>query len=338
MRPEIIYMDKRIRISKRPVDSVRTAKEVLEIESSAIRNLIKSIGKDFRDAVDMILDSSGRVVVTGMGKPGVIGQKISATLASTGTASLFMHPAEAIHGDLGRVKKDDVIIALSNSGETEEITKLLPIIKKIGAKLISFTGNMRSTLARNSDVVLFVGVKKEACPLGLAPTASTTAMLAMGDALSIALLKHNGFKVEDFAFYHPGGSLGKKLWLKVEDVMRKGPSHTIVNEDTNVRKVLYAITRARAGSATVVDKHGRLVGIFTDGDLRRHLEKDPGIAMRMIKEVMTAGPTSIVRGKMAVEALRILQEKKIDEIPVVDEKYRPVGLVDVQDLLKAGLV
>jgi len=319
-------------------DWIKTAKEVLSIESQAIKGLGQNMGREFEKAVSIILDSRGRVVVTGMGKPGIVARKISATLSSTGTASLFLHPAEAIHGDLGRVKKDDVIIALSNSGETDEIKKLLPIIKKIGAKLISFTGNRNSTLAKNSEVVLYVGVKKEACPLGLAPTASTTAMLAMGDALSVVLLKAKGFKVEDFAFYHPGGTLGKKLWLKVEDIMRKGPNHSVLKEDTTVSKALYAITRSRAGSATVVDKKGKLVGIFTDGDLRRHLKKDTDLISRKLKDVMTKGPATIKRGKMAVEALRLLQEKRIDEIPVVDNYGRPVGLIDVQDLLKSGLV
>lgn len=317
---------------------IKIAKEVLKIESEAIKRLIWSVGVEFDKAVAMILACQGRVVVTGMGKPGIVGQKISATLSSTGTASLFLHSAEAIHGDLGRVKKDDVIIVLSNSGETDEIKKLLPIIKKIGAKLISFTGNRNSTLAKNSDVVLYVGVEKEACPLGLAPTASTTATLAMGDALSVALLKSKGFRVEDFAFYHPGGTLGKKLWLKVEDVMRKGRTHPVVRQDSSLKKVLYAVTRARAGSATVVDRKGRLAGIFTDGDLRRHLEIDPAVVTRKVKDVMTKNPITITRGRMAVEALRILQDKKIDEIPVVDKNRRPIGLVDVQDLLKAGLV
>lgn len=325
---------KKFRISNR----VRLAREVLKIEAEAIRRLIRRIGVEFEEAVDMILSCRGRVVVTGMGKPGIVGQKISATLSSTGTASLFLHSAEAVHGDLGRVRKDDIIIALSNSGETEEIKELLPIIKKIGARLISFTGNKNSTLARNSDIVLNVGVEKEACPLGLVPTASTTAMLAMGDALSITLLKSKGFRVEDFAFYHPGGSLGKKLWLKVEDVMRKGKAYPVLKENTSLKKVLYAITRARTGSATMVDRKGRLSGIFTDGDLRRHLEADPAVVTRKVKEVMTRNPVTITKGKMAVEALRILQDKKIDEIPVVDAGRRPIGLVDVQDLLRAGLV
>ncbi|MFH1868164.1 MAG: KpsF/GutQ family sugar-phosphate isomerase [Candidatus Omnitrophota bacterium] len=317
---------------------IKTAKEVLKIESDAIKNLICTIGPDFKKAVDTIFSCRGIVVITGMGKPGIIGQKISATLSSTGTASIFLHPAEAIHGDLGRVRKDDVIIALSNSGETDEIKRLLPVIKKIGSKLISFTGNMSSTLAKNSDIALYAGVEKEACPLGLAPTASTTAMLAIGDALSIALLKSKGFKVEDFAFYHPGGVLGKKLWLRVEDVMRKGVAYTIAREDDMVKRVLYAITKARAGSATIVDKNGKLAGIFTDGDLRRNLERDTAVVSKKVKDVMTKNPTAIMKGKMAVEALRILQDKKIDEIPVVDKNRRPIGLIDVQDLLRAGLV
>jgi len=314
------------------------AKDVLKIESDSIKNLIKTIGKDFDKAVTLLMQTKGRVVVTGMGKPGIIAQKISATLSSTGTASLYLHPAEAIHGDLGRVTKDDIILALSNSGETDEVKKLLPIIRKIGAKLIAFTGNRSSTLARHSDIFLYTGVKKEACPLGLAPTASTTAMLAMGDALSVALLKAKGFKVEDFAFYHPGGSLGKKLWLRVEDLMRRDNACAVVKSDTPIRQVLYAITKARAGSATVVDKKGKLIGIFTDGDLRRHIEKDGLVVSKKVSDFMTKCPTTIEAGKMAVEALRILQRKRIDEIPVVDKDQKPIGILDVQDLLKAGLI
>ncbi len=324
-------------ISEKP-DSIKIARRVLQIEAKAVKSLIPRVGRNFAKVVDLILSSPGRVIITGMGKPGIIGQKISATLSSTGTASLFLHPAEAIHGDLGRVKCDDVIIALSNSGETDEIVKLIPIIKKLGASLIGIIGKKNSTLAKNSDLILNVGVEKEACPLGLAPTASTTAMLAMGDALSIALLKAKGFRVEDFAFYHPGGTLGKKLWLKVEDVMRKDTAFTLARQDTPLKKVLYAITRARAGSATIVDKRGKLVGIFTDGDLRRHLEKDPSIIAKQVKDLMTKNPEVIKKGRMAVEVLNILRKKKIDEIPVVDKNYKPVGLVDIQDLLKAGLI
>jgi arabinose-5-phosphate isomerase len=316
----------------------KRAKQVLRIESEAIKGLIPRIDSRFKKAVDIIYACKGRVVVTGMGKPGLIGQKISATLSSLGTPSLFMHPAEAIHGDLGRVTKDDVVIAISNSGETEEITKLLPLIKKIGAKLIAFSGNKRSTVAKHSDIVLDVSVKKEACSLGLAPTSSTTATLAMGDALAIALLDKKGFRVQDFAFYHPGGALGKRLLLKVEDLMRKGRNNPIVTEDALIKDVLLKITNARAGSASVVDKKGKLSGIFTDGDLRRHLETDPDLSRRAVGKVMTKKPTVIKKGSLAAEAFKVLKDKKIDEIPIVDDRGRPVGLLDVQDLLKAGLV
>jgi len=320
------------------MSSIKIAKEVLNIESEAVKALISRLDENFDRAVEAIYRTTGRVVVMGMGKPGLVGQKISATLASTGTPSLSLHPAEAVHGDLGKVIKEDIVIAISNSGETDEVLRVLPMIKKIGARLIAFTGNTKSTLAKHSDIILDVGVKKEACPMNLAPTASTTATLAMGDALAVALIKRRGFKESDYAFFHPGGSLGKKLLLKVEDIMRKGLENPIVDEDTPVKDVLIKITGVRAGSASVVDKKGKLIGIFTDGDLRRHLESDENIAMRKIKDVMTPSPKSITKEKLAAEALRILKENRIDEIPVVDEKNKPVGLIDVQDLLKAGLV
>ncbi len=317
---------------------MKRAKEVLRIEADAVSSLIKRVDANFEKAVRLMLACKGKVVVTGMGKPGFISAKISATLSSTGTPSLYLHPADAIHGDLGRVTKDDVVLAISNSGETEEIMRLLPTLRKIGAKLIAMVGNTESSLARYSDVVLNVAVKREACPLNLAPTASTTAMLAFGDALAIALLDRRGFKEEDFAFYHPGGSLGKRLILKVGDIMRKGKANPVVKEDEKVKTVLLKITEARAGSAGVVNKKGVLVGIFTDGDLRRHLGKDAALPLRQVREVMTRSPITISKEMLAADAFRILREKKIDEIPVVDGKRRPIGLVDVQDLLKAGLV
>lgn len=316
----------------------KKAREVLDIEAKAVASLKKRVNKEFGRIVDFISKIKGKVIVTGMGKPGFIAQKISATLSSTGSPSLYLHPAEALHGDLGRVTKDDCIVAFSNSGETEEMVKLLPIIKKIGVRLISFVGNTNSTLAKNSDFIVDTSVKKEACSLGLAPTASTTAMLAMGDALAVALLDKKGFREKDFALYHPGGILGKRLLLKVEDIMRKGSENPVVREDTKVKKVLLIITRSRAGSASVVDKKGRLTGIFTDGDLRRHLDKDPHITNRKIKDVMTKNPTVIKKDRLAAEAFRILKQKKIDEVPVIDGNNRPIGLLDVQDLLKAGLV
>lgn len=317
---------------------LRRAKQVLDIEARSIVNLKKGINQDFKKAVQLILRSKGRVVVSGMGKTGIIAQKFSATLSSTGTPSLFLHMVEAIHGDLGRVTSSDVVIIISNSGSSEEMKQLLPFLKKIGSKIIALTGNTKSMLSKYSDVVLDVSVKKEACPLGLAPTASTTATLAMCDAISICLLELKGFKEKDFAFFHPGGLLGKKLLLEVKDIMRTGFSNPVVNENRKVSEVLVEITEARAGSATIVDKKGKLAGIFTDGDLRRHLEQDPNLTQRSVKEAMTKNPVTVTADMLAVEAMRILQEKKIDEVPVVDRRRHPIGLLDVQDLLKAGLV
>lgn len=318
--------------------SKNIAKDVLKIERDALTVLIGRIGPDFDRIINAICKTRGRIIVTGMGKPGFIAQKISATMSSTGTPSLYLHPAEALHGDLGRVTKEDMIIALSNSGETEEIVKLLPIIKKIGAKLIAVTGNVRSTLGRFADHSIDVSVKREACSLGLAPTTSTTAMLAMGDAIAVALLEKKGFKEKDFALFHPGGILGKRLILTVSDIMRKANANPVVGENTPVKRVLVAITNARAGSASVVDAKGRLVGIFTDGDLRRHVERDERLIDRKVKDVMTKNPTTITKDRLAAEAFDILRSKRIDELPVVDEFNRPIGLLDVQDLLKAGLV
>ncbi len=315
----------------------KIAKQVLRIEAKAIIDLMPRINKNFDHAVDLLAGCKGRVVITGMGKPGLIGLKISATMASLGIPSLFLHPGEAVHGDLGRVTKEDIVIAISNSGQTEEMTKLLPIIKKIGVKLIGFTGNIKSVLAQYSDIVLNVGVKKEACPFNLAPTASTTATLAMGDALAVAVLEKKGFKIEDYAFYHPGGSLGKKL-LTVKDLMRKGTQNPIVLQSSKIKTVLFHITKSRAGCATVVNKSKKVVGIFTDGDLRRHIESGVDILSCEVSKVMTKKPTTIYKNKLAVEALKVLKEKRIDEIPVVDEKKHPVGLLNVQDLLKAGIV
>ena len=317
---------------------IKRAKEVFRLEAEAVRALANKLDHNFVKAVEAISGCKGRVVVSGMGKAGIIGQKISATLASLGSPSIWLHSAEAAHGDLGRVTKDDIVIALSNSGETEETKNLIPLLKKIGAKIIAITGNKNSNLAKHSDLVLDVSVRKEACTLGLAPTSSTTAMLAMGDALAVCVVEKKGFKEKDFALFHPGGSLGKKLLLKVEDIMRKGEANPVVNEDKKISEVLFKITKARAGSASIINKRGILVGIFTDGDLRRHLEYDANLSKRKVKEVMTRNPAAISPEKLAVEALRILEEKKIDELPVVDKDRRPVGMLDVQDLLRAGLV
>jgi len=320
------------------MNAIKRAREVFDIEAAAIKNLKLRIGVEFLKALSLLLKTKGRVVVSGMGKTGIIAQKFSATLASTGTPSLFLHSAEAVHGDLGKVTSDDIVVIISNSGTSEELKQLLPLLKKIGSKIIALTGNIQSILAKYSDVVLDISVKKEACPLGLAPTASTTATLAMTDALAVCLLELKGFKEKDFAFFHPGGLLGKKLLLKVEDIMRTGKANPVVNEEKSVSAVLLKITEARAGSATVVDKSGKLKGIFTDGDLRRHLKIGENLTKRKIKDVMTKNPTVVGKDMLAAEAIHILQEKKIDEVPVVDINRRPIGLLDVQDLLKAGLV
>jgi arabinose-5-phosphate isomerase len=316
--------------------SVQRAKEVLRIEAEAIRRLIPRVGRSFEAAVDLLVGCKGRVVVTGMGKAGIIGQKLSATLSSTGTPSHWVHPAEAIHGDLGRVTKHDVLVALSNSGETEELTRLLPVAKRIGSGLIALTGNPRSTLARHSDVVLDVGVTQEACSLNLAPTSSTTAMLAMGDALAVVVAERKGFRERDFALLHPGGQLGRRLLLRVRDLMRTREANPVVRQTARVKDVLLAITKARAGCASIVDQRGRLCGIFTDGDLRRHLDSRVDLTQQPVHEVMTRNPKTIGADRLAAEALRLLREHRIDELVVVDGRRRPVGLLDVQDLLKAG--
>ncbi|PIQ85690.1 MAG: KpsF/GutQ family sugar-phosphate isomerase [Candidatus Omnitrophica bacterium CG11_big_fil_rev_8_21_14_0_20_45_26] len=317
---------------------IQLGKQVLRSEARAIQSLISHVNRDFEKAVDLIKRCEDRVIITGMGKPGIIGRKIAATLASTGTPSLFLHPAEAVHGDLGMVTKEDVIVAISNSGETEEVTRLLSVIKKIGARLIAMTGNLKSTLARHADVVLNVQIDREACPWNLAPTASTTAALAMGDALAVCAAKRRGFKESDFALFHPGGSLGKKL-LRVKDIMRKGKSHPVVKPETTIQKALFAITAARAGSCSIADEKGRLLAIFTDGDLRRHIdERGLKILQEPVLKYATRKPTVIQEDHLAAEALQRLRDKKIDELPVVNRSGKAVGLLDVQDLLKAGFL
>jgi arabinose-5-phosphate isomerase len=316
--------------------SLKRARQVLRIEADAIRRLIPRVGRAFEQAVARLVACKGRVVVTGMGKAGIIAQKLSATLASTGTPSLWIHPGDAIHGDLGRVTKQDCVIVLSNSGETEELTRLLPVIKQIGAPLIALTGNVRSHLATHSDVVLDVSVKQEACSLNLAPTASTTAMLAMADALAVVVAEQRGFKERDFALFHPGGQLGRRLLLRVRDLMRTGRANPVIRQTATVQDALLAITKARAGCASVVDGRGRLAGIFTDGDLRRSMHRGGTVMQARLAEVMTAHPKTIGPDRLAAEALALLREYKIDELVVIDAAKRPVGLLDVQDLLKAG--
>ncbi|MBM7622933.1 KpsF/GutQ family sugar-phosphate isomerase [Sporohalobacter salinus] len=313
------------------------AQRVLDIEKKAIEDLSDSINGTFVELVELILNCSGRVVMTGMGKSGLIAKKLAATFSSTGTPSFFLHPGEAVHGDLGMVTAKDIVIALSNSGETTEVIQIMPVIKRIGAKIVALTGNVDSTLADNADYFLDTSVEQEACPLDLAPTASTTATLALGDALAISLLEARGFEPEDFALYHPGGSLGKRLLLKVEDVMHVRERNPIVTEDKPLKETLFTMTSTQMGAANIVDKAGKLVGVITDGDVRRKLEKSPDLLQLPAKEVMTVDPVTITADKLAVEAVKIMQDKEINDLPVVNETKEPIGMVNFQDLLKAGV-
>ena len=315
------------------------AKRVIRVEAEALQALMDRINGEFERAVAMILSSKGRVVVTGMGKSGLIGQKIASTMASTGTPAFFLHPAEGIHGDLGMIMKGDVVIAVSNSGETEELLRILPVIKRLGAMLIAMTGNAASTLARVGDVVLDISVKEEACPLGLAPTASTTATLAMGDALAVALLVTRGFSAEDFALFHPGGSLGKKLLLTVADFMHSGDAIPLVEDVIPMREALFVITAKKLGVTGVTDSDGRLLGIITDGDLRRALERGSDIINQPAGALMTRNPKRIRSTDLAAKALQRMEEFSITTLFVFDDELsdRPVGVIHLHDLLKAGL-
>lgn len=315
------------------------AKRVIRVEAEALLALAESLDGEFSKAVSMILAANGRVVVTGMGKSGIICQKIASTLSSTGTPAFFLHPAEGIHGDLGMIMKGDVVVAVSNSGETEEVVRILPVIKRIGAQLISMSGNSASTLAKAADVFLEIAVKEEACPLGLAPTASTTATLAMGDALAVALLVERGFKAEDFALFHPGGALGKKLILSVQDLMHTGDAVPLVSEDVLMREALFVITSRGLGITGVVDSRGCLVGVITDGDLRRALERGVDILNVTAGDLMTGNPKRIVAEELAAKALQRMEEHSITSLFVFREiaDEQPVGIIHLHDLLKAGL-
>lgn len=321
-------------------DILQTAKKVLKIEADAVLALIDRIGQPFADAVAMILRCEGRVVISGMGKSGLICQKIAATMASTGTPALFLHPAEGIHGDLGMLMKGDVVIAVSNSGETEEITRILPVIKRMGLPLIAMSGNPRSALARAGDVFLDISIKEEACPLGLAPTASTTATLAMGDALAVSLLIERGFRPEDFALFHPGGALGKRLLLRVEDLMHVDEAMPLVRTETLLRDALFEITSKKMGITGVVDAQGALVGVFSDGDLRRSLEKGLDVLNQPISELMSRRPKRILRSNLAAKGLQKMEEHVITSLFVFEseEATVPVGILHMHDLLKAGVV
>ncbi|MBC7330805.1 MAG: KpsF/GutQ family sugar-phosphate isomerase [Synergistetes bacterium] len=314
------------------------AKRVLEIEAREILTLRDRLGEEIVKAAKLIYSSPGRVVVMGMGKSGLVGRKISATLSSLGTPSFFLHPAEALHGDLGMVKKEDVALILSNSGETREVLLSLPYFKRIGTKIIAFTGKPSSTLAKESDIVLDTSVNQEACPLGLAPTSSTTVMLALGDALAVILARMRGLSKEDFAMFHPDGSLGRKLLLRIEDVMHTGREIPLVREWTVLKDALFEMTSKGFGTI-LVERDGHLVGILTDGDLRRLLERyGYSLLDKKVGEVMIRNPKKIVLGKLAAEALALMERHEISVLPVVDGDDNIVGIVHIHDLLKAGIV
>ena len=320
---------------------LENARNVLKMEADAILELVPRINGQFTAAVEMILACPGRTVITGMGKSGIIGRKMAATLASTGTPSFYLHPAEGIHGDLGMVTAEDVVIALSNSGETGEILHILPSLRRIGAKIIAMVGNPNSSLGKNADVVLDVGVSKEACPLGLAPTSSTTAALAFGDALAVALLSKRKFTADQFAVFHPGGSLGRKLLMTVADVMHAGDDNPLVKGDMKVQDALFIITDKGLGAVSVVDDEKKMIGVLTDGDIRRGLSQGFSFLTRPVTELMTKAPKTITQDKLAAEALHLMESNKprpITVLPVIDADKHVIGLLHMTDLVRQGVV
>lgn len=316
------------------------ARQVFDIEAGAILRLKERIDASFLKAVNIILSCSGKVIVTGIGKSGLVSKKIASTLACSGTPAFFLHPSEGMHGDIGMLSRDDVVMAVSNSGETEEVVKLLPIIKRRGLPLIVLTGNMQSVLARNGDVVLDVGVEQEACTLNLVPTASTAATMAMGDALAVALLERRGFREEDFALLHPGGTLGKKLLLTVEDLMHVKDAVPVVRESDSLKVTLIEMTSKRLGVTAVCDDTGALTGVITDGDLRRALERMPDVFMTTARQIMTAAPKTIEKTALAATALQVMEKHAITSLFILDdpETRRPVGVIHLHDILRAGVV
>ncbi|HTO19206.1 MAG TPA: KpsF/GutQ family sugar-phosphate isomerase [Pseudomonas sp.] len=317
---------------------IQSAQRTIRLELEAIEALLQRINGDFARACELILACKGRVVVVGMGKSGHIGRKIAATLASTGTTAYFVHPGEASHGDMGMITRDDVVLALSNSGSTSEIVTLLPLIKRLGITLISMTGNPASPLAKAAAVNLDAGVSQEACPLNLAPTSSTTVSLVLGDALAIALLEARGFTAEDFAFSHPGGALGRRLLLKVEHVMHQGTELPLVERGTPLREALLEMTRKGLGMTLVAEADGRLAGIFTDGDLRRALDRGVDVRDAGIDALMTVPGKTVRADALAAEALKLMEDHKISALAVVDDNHMPVGALNMHDLLRAGVM
>lgn len=317
---------------------IQLGQAVVSIEAEAIQALLQRIDHSFVKACKLLLKTQGRIIVTGMGKSGHIASKIAATFASTGSPAFFVHPGEASHGDMGMITKEDTVIAISNSGEANELVTILPLIKRLGIPLISFTGNPSSTLATAADVNLDVSVEKEACILGLAPTSSTTATLVMGDALAIALLDTKGFSAEDFALSHPGGSLGRRLLLKIDDLMHTGKHIPMVSQTATIKEALFEMTRCSLGITAIVNDQHQQVGLFTDGDLRRALDLNINVHTTPITEVMTQQGTVIQQGMLAAEALRIMEDNKINALLVVDHQRKLIGALNMHDLLKAGVM
>ena len=313
------------------------AKEVLDIEAKSILRLKNNIGEEFDKAIDILYNCKGRVIVTGMGKSGLIGKKIAATMSSTGTPTYFLHPAESTHGDSGVITRNDVIIAISNSGETQELLNLLPLIKRFGCEMIGMTGNLNSTLSKTSEVVLDISVEREACPLGKAPTASTTATLAMGDALAVCLMEKKGFTKEDFLLFHPSGKLGKGLTYKVRDLMITGDNMPLVSESESFKDVINTISEYKLGMAMVLNDDKTLAGVLTDGDIRRTVIKYPDTSNIKVKDVMTVNPKRITSDAYAASALNLMEKYSITALAVVDEGNVPVGVIHVHDLLRAGV-
>lgn len=318
--------------------TISIAKEVIRKEAQAIFDLEHKINQEFVQAVDLLAKCKGRVIISGMGKSGIIGRKIAATLTSTGTSAMFLHPAEGMHGDLGAVHKDDVVICISKSGNTNELFQIFPVLKRIGVPIISIVGNRRSRIAERSDVVLDAGVKEEACPFNLAPTSSTTAALVMGDALAVALLEKRNFSAEDFAMFHPGGSLGKKLSMKIDDIMFTGDRIPKVSENLPLDKVIFEMTSKRFGASCVVDNNNRLCGIITDGDIRRLVEKTKDIWNLTASEVMTKSPKTVTIGTMAADALKVMTDFSIMQVLIVDSERHLRGIVHIHDILEAGIL
>lgn len=319
--------------------AVETARQVILQESEAVKALADRIGPDFERAVDLIYHCEGRVVVTGMGKSGQISRKIAATLTSTGTPALYIHPSEGLHGDLGMLAKTDLFLAVSNSGETEDILRMLPTVEVLQVPIVAILGRMDSAIARRADVALDASVEREACPMDLAPTTSTTAALVLGDALAMALLELRDFKAEDFALYHPGGALGKKLLTTVDSLMHSGNALPLVNEDILMRKAIFVITEKGLGITGVVDAEGRLVGAITDGDLRRGLERDDHLLSLKVREVMTLDPKHVMSTDLAVHALAVMEDHSITSVFVMGQgdMERPIGLIHIHDILQSGI-